>query len=358
MRKYKLMVLVAILLFVIPLTAVVSASNSPKTSPPTAPTAHDTEGEATTNDSSSAPIDVQADFGKLPLSFIPNVGQSDAKVQFQTHAYGGTVFFTDEEIVLALPASVGERAEKELFEDEELTTDKTMPMTVARLSFEKRERAAKIEGTEKLPGIVNYYRGSDPDNWFSGVPTYGGIAYENLYPGIDLHYNSEQGQLKSTFIVAPKVDSKQIRWRYKGAEDVSVDKSGQLHVALKMPEEFASSKPAILVEQAPIAWQEKNGEEVPVEIDYHIARDGSIGFKLGKYDRTKPLILDLTLSYSSYLGGSGTDYAFSNAVDSEGNLYVTGATFSPNFPTVGFSKGLNGSSDAFVSKLNPSGNTL
>ncbi|MGB0383905.1 MAG: hypothetical protein ACPGWR_03695 [Ardenticatenaceae bacterium] len=105
-------------------------------------------------------------------------------------------------------------------------------MAVARLSFERREGAAKIEGTDKLPGVVNYYRGSDPDKWISGVPTYGEIVYHNLYPGIDLHYNGQQGQLKSTFVVAPRVDPKQIRWRYKGAKKISVDKSGQLHVGL------------------------------------------------------------------------------------------------------------------------------
>ena len=87
--------------------------------------------------------------------------------------------------------------------------------------------------------------------------------------------------------------------------------------------------------------------------------DGTVGFRASGYDPTKPLVVDPSIVYSSYLGGSGADYAYGVAVDASGAAYVTGSTTSTNFPTGSALQGSNaGGTDAFVTKLNAQGNGI
>jgi uncharacterized repeat protein (TIGR01451 family) len=265
-------------------------------------------------------LNVNSDSIKLPLSFVPNAGQTKSAVHFEVHDMGGTIFFTSGETVLALPATT------------------QTPSSVVRLHFEGANPAPAVVGVNRLPGIVNYFIGDDPALWRTNVPTYAGIVYRQLYPGIDLSYEGTNGQLKSTYTVAPAADPSLIRWRHNGATSVRVDETtGNLLVAL------AGST---LIEQAPIAWQEIDGQRVSVTARYVLANDGAVGFALGGYDAAKPLIVDPTLSYSTYLGGSDFDQAGSVALDGEGNIYVVGTTFD----------GWNG--DVFVTKINAAGSAL
>ncbi len=267
----------------------------------------------------------EADVVSLPLSFVPNVGQTDAQVGFQLHDRGSTIFFTPQAVVLALPSDV------------------------VHLQFEGANPAASITGADRLPGTVSYYFGADPDRWHAGIPTYGGVVYEALYPGIDLIYDGKEGQLKSTYVVAPGADPDLIRWHHEGVEGVQVDQSsGDLVVTLSG---------TTLLERAPIAWQEINGQRVPVSVSYALDGDGNVSFALGSYDRTLPLIIDPVLSYSTFLGGTGFDEADGLALDGDGNIYITGATTSPDFPDADPNK-YEGNEDAFVAKLDPTGKVL
>ena len=128
--------------------------------------------------------------GQLPLSFIPNQGQTDPQAQFHVSSLGGTLFFTPKELVLALPhrAPEGETAP---------------PPSVLRVQFAGANPAPRLSGGEPLGGTVNYFVGNDPAKWHANIPTYAGLTYADLYEGIDLLYEGREGNLKSTYMVAP-----------------------------------------------------------------------------------------------------------------------------------------------------------
>jgi len=278
-----------------------------------------------------APV-LSVDFGQLPLAFVPNAGQTDPAVRFQVHDRSGTIFFTTSEIVLTLPAT--EQA----------------PSSVVRLRYEGANPNPKVVGLGRLPGIVNYFIGNDPAQWHTNLPTYAGIVYQHLYPGIDLRYEGTSGRLKGTYIIAPGADPARIRWRHDGATSVRLDEStGDLLIALTG---------ATLIEHAPIAWQEINGQRVSVAVRYVLGDDGNVGFALGSYDPTQPLTIDPTMSYGTYLGGSLPEEAEGIAVDGAGNAYVVGTTHSTDFPTTAGSYQPSfpgGNKCVFIAKISATG---
>jgi hypothetical protein len=258
----------------------------------------------------------------LPLTFIPNVGQVDPEVSFVVQGLNGTLFFTSKGMILAqtkLGRGAGVR------NPEQLTS-------VLRFQFEGTNSKSQIKGDRELPGVVNYFIGNDPAKWRTNVTTYRKLNYTDLYPGIDLSYEGYEGNLKSTYTVAPGADPSQIGWRYQGADDVQLEKeTGDLLVSVPISR---SNHHHLLREQAPIAWQIINNTQVPVEAAYAIVGDGKVGFALGNYDPEYPLVIDpAILIYSTYLGGSSFDLGFAIAVDDSSNVYLTGTTSSDDFPT-------------------------
>jgi len=208
----------------------------------------------------------------------------------------------------------------------------------------------QIERGQALSSRVNYLLGRDPANWHVGLPTYTSIGYRDLYRGVRLDYSGTDGHLKGTYTLAPGADPRLIRWRYAGAQEVTVDGSGNLQI---------TAGNAKLTEAAPVAWQVVNGQRVPVSARY-VLDGGTIAFALGAYDAARPLIIDPTITYSTYLGGFYGDGASSIALDAQGYMYVTGSTTSADFPVAGdpFQPVYGGQYDAFVSKLSPDGSSL
>ncbi|HEY0606568.1 MAG TPA: SBBP repeat-containing protein [Herpetosiphonaceae bacterium] len=290
-----------------------------------------------------------------PLAFIPNVGQSSSDVQFQAEGLGGMIFFNRDHILLSLPASSAASASDShkplmaMAAQQQITAEDQQPepMHTVQLRFVGASTAPQIQGLERLPGIVNYMVGSDPDQWHTHVPTYAGISYQQLYPGIDLRYDGDDGRLKGTYMVAAGTDPRRIRWRYEGATAPRVDDQGNLILTLATGDGRASAL-TTLTEQAPVAWQTVAGRDIPVMVRYDVAPDNTIGFTLGAYDPTQPLVIDPTLDYSTFIGGNGDDAGRSIAVDSTGAVYITGETTSNNMGPAGSYKG---GKDIFVSRL-------
>src|SRR4051794_212145 len=168
---------------------------------------------------------IKPNFGSLPLTFIPNAGQTDAAVRFQTHALGGTLFFTSNEVVMTLPQH-GQRPRPA---DQRALVDKAKATAAPaldsiRLRFDNANPATKVDGGEQLPGVVNYLAGQKTQ-WHTNIPTYAEIFYHQLYSGIDLHYSGAGGHLKATYTVAPGADPSQIRWRYDGATSLKIERA-------------------------------------------------------------------------------------------------------------------------------------
>ena len=275
--------------------------------------------DASEADASSQPL-------RLPLAFVPNQGQSDPAVLLEAHSQAGSLFFTETGVTVVVPGAA-------------------VPLAV---EFQNASQSATVQGTSQLPGVVNIYHGRDQSGWRDAIPTYESLAYRGIYDGIDLVYDGSEGLLKGTWMLAPGADPSLIRWRYSGGGAPLLDiASGDLHIPL--------DGAGRLVEKAPVAWQEEDGRRTPVTVHYDLSGD-TIGFALGEYDRTLPLVIDPTLVYSSYLGGGSADLANDVALDAAGNLYLAGHTYSSSFP--GATGGNAGRDDVFVTKINPAGTAV
>ena len=278
-------------------------------------------------------------------AFVPNAGQSDPAVLFSTLGSASTLFFARHEVVFPLPVP-DRRAGlvSRLLGSGEAEPAAPEEPSNLYLRFEGVNPNTQVLGEEQLPGIVNYFIGDDPANWHANIPTYASVVYEQLYPGIDLFYNGSQSALKGTYVVAPGANPGDIRWRYDGASNVELSK-GELLISTT-----ASGEAGPLVERQPLAWQTVDGKRRSVSVRYVIHRDGSIGFALGKYDATQPLMIDPTLDYSTYVGGTEDEGGFGVAVDAGNNVYIAGSTNSPHVTDFG----PGGDHDIFVMKLDPS----
>jgi hypothetical protein len=282
---------------------------------------------------------------------VPNVGQEDQAVRFQARGLGGNLFFTPSEVVFSLPNPV-----KVKENDKENVRYDLRPPNVVGIHYQGANENPEVVALGQLPGVVNILKGDDPSKWRTNLPTYSGLAYRELYPGIELRYEGTDGQLKSTFHVAPGADPSAIVWRYRGVDRLSTDEAGNLVINLPEP----AGAGAVLLEQAPVAWQEVGGNRVMVPVQYAVSdNEKKVSFVVPDgYDPSLPLVIDPTITYSTYLGGVRTDEGHAITLDSDCNVYVTGDTSSSNFPTVNPIQLNPPTKDIFISKLNAAGNTL
>ena len=285
-------------------------------------------------------------YGKLPLRFEENRGQSDPQVKFLSRGAGYSLFLTEREAVLSLikkakPPAPGSSAPARAQQD---------ATAVVRMRPVGASPNARLTAGERLPGVSNYLRGGDHRRWQTGVPAYNRVRYQAVYPGVDLVYHGAQDKLEYDFVVAPGAEPGRIALSLTGAEKLTIDRRGDLilHTAAGQ-----------LRQQRPVVYQQAAGKKTPVPGRYVLLGKDRVGFSLGAYDRSRALVIDPVLAYSTYLGGSGSTDATDIAVDASGNAYVTGQTSSADFPTVGpYQSTHAGSGDVFVTKLNPAGSGL
>jgi hypothetical protein len=332
---------------------------------------------------SKSPVDQSAileAYGQLPLSFEPNAGQADARVKFLSRGPGYTVFLTNDEAVLALSAggskgkqgSSGESSALPMAGFHDLSSPRPEPgrtSAVLRMHLIGANKNAQVAGADQLPGTTNYFVGKDPHNWRTNVVNYRKVSYPAVYPGIDLVYYGNQRQLEYDFVVAPGSDPAAIKVSFAGARRMRLDdRTGDL-VLSTAGGDVHFHKPVAYQREAEQHEQSLSADEPKqfVESSFVLDAANRVSFQLGSYDHSKALVIDPTLSYSTYLGGTGNDYATSIAVDSTGSAYVTGYTSSANFPnTAGsFQTNCGGGTacstthiNAFVTKLNSTGTAL
>jgi hypothetical protein len=288
-------------------------------------------------------------YGKLPMSFEPNLGQTDDSVRYLARGQGYSLFLSQRQATLSLQR-YGEYG-------------KIDSRSAVRMTLEGASETAAIAGENAGEGRSNYLIGNDPEKWRTDIPNYSRVRYSSVYNGIDLVYYGNGQQLEYDFVVRPGMDPAQIKLKFEGVESARVDEaSGDL---------LLETGSGTLRQLKPFVYQDAEGVRTEIASTYSMERDHdaiNVSFNIAPYDTTKELVIDPILSYGTYLGGNTFDEGRSIAVDNQGNAYVVGTAASRDFPTTpGTIKPTmlprtdapnSFWYDAFVTKINPSGTAL
>lgn len=308
----------------------------------------------------------------IPLRFEINAGQADPRAKFISRGSGYTLFLTSDEAVLALSKQASPR---ETRPSHSLMTAQSTPRRTpveksfrasspagadaVRMKLLGANSAVRVVGLEELPGKSNYFLGNDRKQWRTGVPNYAKVKYEGVYPGVDLVYYGNQQQLEYDFLVAPGADPREIRFCLSDVSGGPTPPQPPLRIDLNQDLVLPTRDGDVHLQKPRIYQTAKNGQTTPVGGRYSIGENQQVSFEIASYDRTKPLVIDPTVAFSTYLGGNGNDVGLGITEDSSGNVYVTGSTSSTNFPIANALQGaLNGSENAFVTEISADGSTL
>ena len=274
-------------------------------------------------------------YGKLPIAFVENQGQTDAGVAYYLHARGHSVYFSASGHALRLTQGHGEQARAHVVKVDLVDA-----------------KAGTIQGGNRTAGSVSYFRGARSE-WLSALPMFSTIRYREPWPGIALDYRSAGGKLESVYTVAPHADPARIQLRYSGHQSLRIDAVGNL---------VYDTSVGPVQESAPVVYQEIDGERIMVSASYALRDANTVAFEVASYDREHALVIDPTLTYSGFIGGIGDDEGFDVDIDSAGNAYVVGYSSSTEttFPVlVGPDLTHNaGSTDAFIAKVSADGTAL
>jgi uncharacterized repeat protein (TIGR01451 family) len=268
------------------------------------------------------------------MAFEPNQGQTDRQVQFLSHGHGYSIFLTAGEAVLeAQHISANRRSQQ---------------TSVIRMNLAGSSHFAAVSGEDELPGKSSCLIGNQTRDWRAGISQFSRVRYHEVYPGIDLVYYGKQGTLEYDFEVAPGGDPSRVELSFEGPESLMLDKSGELSLSIGGD---------TLQMHAPRVYQRVDGRQQEIPARFVTLAANKVGFEVGTYDHSRELVIDPVLSYSTYLGGSGSETFPTVAVDSSFNIYVAGSTASSNFPTTTgvIQSALGGTANIFVTKFSPSG---
>lgn len=291
-------------------------------------------------------VSIVKGYGRVPLAFEANQGQTDPQVKFVSRGPGYGLFLTTSEAVLTLRRAT--RHESNSLRAK-ASRQEEKPAVLRMKLVGANAAATEVSGKDELSSKSNYFIGNDPKKWCTNIRQYARVHYANLYPGVDLMYYGNQRELEYDFELQPGADPDAIRLGIEGASKLRLD-SGDL---------VLSSAGGDVRLRRPFTYQEMNGTKKEIPSRYVMSSKHEVGFRIGSYDRGQPLIIDPVLAYSTYLGGNTVEAAYDIAVDSAGNAYVTGVTTSADFPTANaFQAAYGGNADAFVTKINAGGTAL
>jgi uncharacterized repeat protein (TIGR01451 family) len=302
------------------------------------------------------PANAASLLGQLPLFFEPNQGQAnldpaDSRARFIAHGSAYSLALGSDGAILSLRSQNPERQRPAKHNSTKnasaLADAKTETFQSIGMKLVGANPNASLTGSDLLPGKSNYLLGSDPAKWHSNVPQFARVRYENVYPGINMVFYGNQGHLEYDLQVAPGADPSRAELEFDGA-NVQALKDGS--ILLK------AAGTDVRVE-APRVYQKIAGREQPVDGHFVLRGANRAGFAVGPYDHSRELVIDPALAFSAYFGGAGNEAATSVAVDSGGNVYLTGSTTSSNLPVqvqAGVVQNtLNGAQNVYVAKINP-----
>ena len=261
------------------------------------------------------------------LSFIPNQGQIDQEVLFYHQGTRNHIFFTKTKVALLTSTEEGTRA--------------------VELIPEQIQEQCRVVGAERLAGRVTYLKG-DPSQWKKDLPTYSGVVYQGVWPGIDLKFYAVGSQLEYDLMVAPGADPKAIHFALNGGARLEIGPQGELIVSV--------DGQTLLVQKKPVAYQEFEGSRREVEARY-VVNDSSYGLVVADYDPARPLVID-PLLFSMYVGGTNGDRVYALAVDAQGYIYTAGSSSSTDYPLTTGLRPHAGGADCVITKFAPDGGSI
>jgi hypothetical protein len=274
----------------------------------------------------------------LPLTFEPNQGQVDANVRFLARGSSYAILLEGNKTVLVIPRDKSPH---------ESAQEKPSVVTLELLNS---DRQATSEGLNVLPGKSNYFVGNQRAKWIAGIPQYGQVKFRSVYPGIDLVYYGGESGLEYDFLLSAGADPREVVFRVMGADKVELDDSGNLSLRV------AGGQIDL---RRPTIYQEIGGIRHEVPGRFILRSTDEVGFSIGDYDHSRALVVDPVLSYSTLVGANNSTQVQGVAVDSAGEIFVTGTTFATNYPVVKpFQSTNKGTTNVFVTKLNAAGNAI
>jgi uncharacterized protein (TIGR03437 family) len=275
--------------------------------------------------------------GSAPVHIERNLGQTDSRYPFVAQGARHSIRLAATEAVFVFSPQGRSKAR------------------TIRTTIEGANSQAQGQAQEPMSGRVNYFKGNDPKRWVTDIPTFGRVTFPQIYPGIDLSYHGTGGYLENDFIVYPGADASRIQVRFDGADDVRVESDGSLTIAAGR-EGLSWKKPVVYQTTA-------TGRRKLVEGRFRNDSNGAVGFEIGVYDLTKPLVIDPVITYATYFGTASADGAARVAADASGNAYIIGSTASPTFPVTppgtyfdSVDGGLSG--DVMIAKLSANGEQM
>ncbi len=269
----------------------------------------------------------------LPISFEENHGQVDSNVRYLAHAGKSAIYFTPNEAVLALYSR---------------DSQKKPLVSALRMQWIGANAQPEMVAEHPLPGRINYLIGRDPANWHTDLPTFGQVRYRNLFPGVDAVFFGKDGEIEYDLVLRPGSDPEKISFGLEGVQSMRLASNGDLVLRLANGE---------VRHRRPMVYQENDGARHWLSAHYVIHNNKTIGYEVAGVNRKLPLVIDPTLSYSTYIGSDTPDSVSSVAVDQFGQAYITGSTVF-GFPTKNPAQGNQLGTDAFVTKLSSSGRSL
>ena len=286
----------------------------------------------------------------LPVTFQANHGQFNSEVKFFSQQRGGSLLLSSSERVFvfdppheALSGSI---------------TQNSPRSSMLRMRFIGANPSPTIKGLDPLHGKYHYLGGSDPARWHTDIPMYARVRYDEVYPGIHMVYYGNKGHFEYDVIVESGANPHDVTIGFDGVDTMAIDRGGNL---------VLSVAGARLIYQKPVIYQDvtesPTGDgvtrtRVPIKGGYRITNDGNVRFHVAAFDRTKPLVIDPVLLYSTYLGGNGLDHGAGIGLDANGHVFVAGTT-NGGFPTESSLQPTGaGVQDVFVAKFTSQGNEL
>ena len=268
---------------------------------------------------------------ELPLAFEPNVGQGPSDQIFLTRSGIMQMGFSADSLDFRLPST---------------SENGSLGMTLVGAN-----KNVKIEASEKGVGESNYILGNQQSAWKTHIPQYGRITYKEIYSGVDLTYYGTGGRMEHDFVVQPGADYRQIKMRYTGARTLALSANGDLRMGIGESE---------VTVRAPHIFQRMHGREQEIDGTFVLFGDDEVGFSIGAFDPSLPLVIDPVLDYATYLANLSL-YIQGVAVDAAGNTYITGQSFYSSYPvTTGAYQTTctacaSNYPDVFITKLNATG---